>query len=154
MLENLKNRLLSRFMDRALPVSTVTDERLKRFSYLKAVGTKELERILDDEFSKLMEDPETKQIQFVENKTMAVETPLGILKASAATDPNHPGIYIDLVLPGTTAEVSLALVEFCDVSDMDTDVLGTKQIITRIWGDDEKEDYTDRIIHHLHNKEL
>ncbi len=151
MLENLKNRLLSRFMERAISVSTVTNERIKRFSYLKAVGTKELERILEEEFGSLQEDVDAKPP--MEGKSTLVKTPMGTLKAYAATDPAHPGIYIDLIHPETGKEISLALVEYCGASDQDTDLPEKEGIITRVWGDRRKEDYTDRILHRMNEQE-
>lgn len=149
MLENLKNRLLSRFMERAISVSTVTNERIKRFSYLKAVGTKELERILDEEFDKLQEPSDAKQL--MEHKNTLVKTPIGTLRAYAATDPAHPGIYIDLIHSETGKEISLALVEYCGASDLDTDLPEKEYVITRVWGN-EQEDYTDRIVHCISKK--
>lgn len=149
MMEDFKKRLLSRFMERAISVSTITNERIKRFSYLKAVGTKELERILDEEFDKLQEPADAKQ----EVKNTLVKTPIGTLKAYAATDPAHPGIYIDLIHPKTGEEISLALVEYCEASDQDTDLPEKEGIITRVWGDRRKEDYTDRILHRMNEQE-
>lgn len=147
MLENFKNRLLAHFLERALPVSTVTDGRMKRFSYLKAVGTKELERILDEEFIKLQEIQEAQQLKDIPDDELRKGTPLGTLKAYPSTDPAHPGIYIDLILPETGAEIPLVLVEYCGASDQDTDLPEKESVITRVWGDSMQEDYTDRIVH-------
>lgn len=51
----------------------------------------------------------------------------------------------------TTTQVNLTLVECCGTSHMDTDIPEPKQLITRVWGDDEKEDYTDQ---HFRKQEL
>lgn len=76
---------------------------------------------------------------------ITVETPLGTIIASPATDPNHPGISIDLIRPGYDGELNLGLVEF---ADDEGDILeGKGHIITRIWGDGRQEDYTERVIH-------
>lgn len=73
---------------------------------------------------------------------MVVETPLGNLVAYPSTDPEHPGIYIDLHRDGEDADASLTLVEYTD-DDADE----TKKIITRVWGDTKKEDYTVAVDH-------
>ena len=74
---------------------------------------------------------------------MEAETPLGTLTAYKSTDPAHPGIYIDLCRDGK--EVPLALVEYTK-DDVDKDI-DEDAIVTRIWGDADQEDYTERIIH-------
>ncbi len=76
---------------------------------------------------------------------IAVKTPLGTIVASPATDPDHPGISIDLKRPGCDGELNLGLVEFaCDESDLPE---GKGHIITRVWGDGRQEDYTERVVH-------
>lgn len=70
-----------------------------------------------------------------------VETPLGNLIVEEAVDPEHPGVYVDLAADG--GNIAMALVEYCqDEADAEG-----PNLITRIWGDSEKEDYTDRVIH-------
>lgn len=74
-----------------------------------------------------------------------VDTPLGTLIASAAKDPEHPGIYVDLRRPDESGDISLALVEFsADDADFPD---GDKNIITRVWGNARQEDYTIRTVH-------
>ena len=70
---------------------------------------------------------------------MRTETPLGAIIARAATDPNHPGIYIDLRRGSDDPDMPLALVEFSadDADFMD----GVENLITRVWGDAMQEDY-------------
>ena len=76
---------------------------------------------------------------------MRVETPLGTLVATAATDPQHPGIYIDLRRTGESDDVPLALVEFsADDADFPD---GDQNLITRVWGNARQEDYTMRTVH-------
>jgi len=81
------------------------------------------------------------------------KTPLGTLNAYESTDPAHPGIYVDLVHLETGEEIPLALVEYCGSSDQDTDLPEKEGIVTRVWGDSGKEDYTDRISHKFLNPE-
>ena len=77
--------------------------------------------------------------------TLRTETPLGAIIARAATDPNHPGIYIDLRRGVDDPDMPLALVEF---SADDADFLdGEQNIITRVWGNARQEDYTVRTVH-------
>ena len=74
-----------------------------------------------------------------------VETPLGALKVKVSTDPAHPGIWIDLGRPDFDCDLALALVEF---SSDDADFPdGEPHIITHVWGNGEKEDYTTRVVH-------
>lgn len=77
--------------------------------------------------------------------TLRAETPLGAIIARAATDPNHPGIYIDLRRGADDPDMPLALVEF---SADDADFLeGEQNIITRVWGNARDESFTVRTIH-------
>lgn len=74
-----------------------------------------------------------------------VDTPLGIITVKTAVDPAHPGVYIDLRRKGTDLEMPLALVEFsADDADYPD---GTENLITRVWGNAMKEDYTYRAVH-------
>lgn len=74
--------------------------------------------------------------------TLRVETPLGAVIARSATDPNHPGIYIDLRRGVDDPDMPLALVEFAaDEADL------PEALITRVWGDAMQEDYTTRVDH-------
>lgn len=77
--------------------------------------------------------------------TLRTETPLGAIIARAATDPNHPGIYIDLRRGADDPDMPLVLVEF---SEDEADQWDGKQlIVTRVWGDGRQEDYTERVVH-------
>ena len=71
------------------------------------------------------------------------KSPMGTLVGEVATDSGHPGISVDLDVNGN--RVPLALVEFCN----DEGDLKEPHIITRVWGDDQKKDYTDRVVHKL-----
>lgn len=74
---------------------------------------------------------------------LRVKTEIGELIVYPATDPEHPGVYIDLHRDGCLCDLSIALIEGVkDEADADGSYL-----ITRVWGDANKEDYTDRIIH-------
>lgn len=83
-------------------------------------------------------------------------TPLGTLVVKEATDPEHPGFYIDLRKPGCDSEpegmpdAPLAMVEFCQDEGDSPD--GEPNLITRVWGvapqkDSGAVEYTDRIFH-------
>lgn len=134
-MKNFKNYLLERFQKQALKVSVVkTNGKPKLFTYMRAVGTKELEKILADAFETL---------------DLTVDTPLGQLKITETTDPQHPGLSIDLLQPNVAGEIPLVLVEYCGAEDADADLPAKEQLITRVWGQASKEDYTDRIVHNL-----
>ena len=74
-----------------------------------------------------------------------VDTPKGTLVAYAGTDPDYPGIYIDLQRPGFGVDAPLVLTE-CTQTEADMRE-GAPHIITRIWGSVVEEEYTDRIVH-------
>ena len=77
--------------------------------------------------------------------TLRTGTPLGAIIARAATDPDHPGIYVDLRRTGAGADMPLALIEYAaDEGDLPE---GQPNIITRVWGDAAREDYTYRAAH-------
>lgn len=76
---------------------------------------------------------------------LRVKTPLGDIIGGKTSDPEHPGVWLDLHRPDVDQDMPLALVEFCrnegDVPE------GDPNVITRVWGDAMQEDYTDRIVH-------
>lgn len=79
-----------------------------------------------------------------------INTPAGMLHAYPATDPNHPGIYTDIKKYDADYETPLTLTEFTKVDDEGTDTdsdEGNARIITRVWGDEKKEDCTEAITH-------
>lgn len=76
---------------------------------------------------------------------LCVDTPLGTLVAYAGTDPEYPGIYIDLQRPGFSVDAPLVLTE-CTETEGDLED-GVPQIITRIWGPVTEEEYSDRVVH-------
>lgn len=76
---------------------------------------------------------------------LSVETLLGAIVVKSATDPAHPGVYIDLWCPGVECDMPLALVEF-SADDVDFPD-GEKNIITRVWGNARDESYTMRTVH-------
>ena len=76
---------------------------------------------------------------------LRVETPLGAIVVRMAGDPSCPGVWIDLRRPDVGQDMPLALVGFYqDKSDQSE---GQASIITRVWGDGQKEEYTYRIVH-------
>lgn len=81
---------------------------------------------------------ETKQ------SSLSVKTPLGDIMAEVDGSSEHPGIWISLHHPGEVHERSLALVEY---TKDEADYLGRSALITRVWGDVEQDEYTDRILH-------
>ncbi len=79
----------------------------------------------------------------MEKTILNVPTKLGTLTAYEALDPAHPGIYIDLHRDGHPADMSVALIEEAD-DEADQEGIW---LVTRVWGDSQKEDYTHRVIH-------
>jgi len=74
---------------------------------------------------------------------MSVKTPLGDIVAEPSTDPENPGIWVWLHQPEKDYEPALALVEYTkDEADRRRPAL-----ITRVWGDAEQDEYTDRVVH-------
>lgn len=80
------------------------------------------------------------QKKFIEaaTKLNRVETPLGLICATPCSDKDNPGLWIELYRPGEDAGMSLALVEYYGED---------KEIVTRVWGNAQSEDYTDKITH-------
>ena len=78
-----------------------------------------------------------------ETETISVETKLGKLIASKSTDPNHPGIYIDLRRNGISYDAPLILTEYAD-DEAPGDTVDPK-IVARCWDDVQREDYTTAI---------
>ena len=75
---------------------------------------------------------------------MRIETKLGtILVRNSGCDEEHPGIWIDLHRPGADSDAPLALIEFVDD---EADIDG-QHIITRVWGDVNNDEYSERIVH-------
>jgi hypothetical protein len=78
-------------------------------------------------------------------RDLRVETPLGAILVRVSDDPDHPGVWIDLRRPDVGEDMPLALIEFSnDDSDLPE---GEENIITRVWGDGMRLEYTDRIVH-------
>ena len=75
---------------------------------------------------------------------LLVETPFGTLVAYASIDPNYPGIYIDLRREEFVEDMPVALIE---ATDTEGDVPEGRNLITRVWGDGQDQDYTERVIH-------
>lgn len=79
----------------------------------------------------------------MEKIILNVPTKLGTLTAYESLDPAHPGIYIDLHRDGHPADMPVALIEEAeDEADQEGICL-----VTRVWGNSQKEDYTHRTIH-------
>ena len=78
-----------------------------------------------------------------------VETPLGTLIAKISTDHDYPGIDIVLRKP-EGYEINVALVE---VPCYDNDSLQGK-LVTRVWGEEDEEDYTHLIVHEFDESEV
>ena len=75
-------------------------------------------------------------------------TPMGTLVAKRTTDPNYPGITVDLIRPDCEGECPICLVEYCSSENADTDLPEMRpELITRIWGDALNEEYTSRVVH-------
>lgn len=89
--------------------------------------------------------------RIADNKVVEQETPLGTLVAEVSSDPSYPGIWVsirDTGPEGDGCENELALIEVCD-NDADTNVpVGEKRIVTRVYGDLDGDEYTDRVEHY------
>lgn len=92
-----------------------------------------------------------KRCSFVNNE-MRVFTNDGYIIVRPTIDSNYPGVSIDLYSQKTNNDIEnganinetpLALIEK-DTED--------NLYVTRVWGDDLKEDYTDKVIHKIHFK--
>ena len=66
-------------------------------------------------------------------RAVMAHTPLGTIIATRTSDPEHPGIWLDLRLPQSGIEIPLGLVEY-STDDADFPE-GEGHIITRVWGD-------------------
>jgi len=73
-----------------------------------------------------------------------VETPLGALIARPSHgEPDYPGIYIDLRRMDADHDCLLDLIEY---TSNEADIEGGS-IISRVYGDAQEDEYTDRIVH-------
>jgi len=91
---------------------------------------------------------QTDQEPQAESPRLRMETPLGTLVARHTTDPDYPGIELELVRPGCEVGMPVALVEYCSADNADTDLPEiAPELITRVWGDAMNEDYTERVVH-------
>lgn len=77
-----------------------------------------------------------------ENKTekLEIETSKGILIVYPSTDPNNPGVYIDLKQPDSDIALNIACIECQEDSD-------TPKLVTHVWGSALNEDATHDITH-------
>lgn len=69
------------------------------------------------------------------NQKIIVDIPQGKLVAEPSTDPNNPGIWIDLQPKDMDYSINMALIECTE----------KEKLRTLIWGDVYKEDYTNEI---------
>ncbi|MEG1563819.1 MAG: hypothetical protein RR365_08845 [Bacteroides sp.] len=74
-----------------------------------------------------------------------VDTPLGAILARENSDPAHPGVWLDLRRADVACDMTLALVEFSD--DESGFPEGEQHIVTRVWGEASRDDYTTKVIH-------
>lgn len=88
------------------------------------------------------------EMEPMDDASLTANTPMGTLVGELATESEHPGISVDLDVNGK--RIPLALVEFCN----DEGDLEDPHIITRVWGDEQIEDYTDRVVHKLSADDL
>lgn len=87
---------------------------------------------------------ENKETVRIRDQKLCVEIPMGTLIAYSSCDPEYPGIYIDLQREGFEEDSPLALVEY---TETEADLEPQGHIISRIWGNVSKEDYSNRIVH-------
>lgn len=69
---------------------------------------------------------------------LSAETPLGTIVATPCSDSANPGLWIELYRPESKAGMALALVEYSGED---------KELVTRVWGNAQSEDYTDKVSH-------
>lgn len=69
---------------------------------------------------------------------LRVNTPIGVLTAMVTPDKEYPGITVDLEDHATGVQIPIQHAEYNPE---------TKTIVSRVWGDAEQEDYTDRVDH-------
>jgi hypothetical protein len=82
--------------------------------------------------------------KFYRHQTTAViDTTLGQLVVELSSDPDYPGVYVDLHRDGCECDATLALVE-CPTTDWDSD---KPEIITRIWDNVVQEDFQTKVAH-------
>lgn len=83
---------------------------------------------------------------------ISVETPLGTLYAGRTSfGPEYPGIYIDFQPKGKDYILGAVITEVTETeSDLEVD---TPHLITRIWGNCNKNEYSERIVHKVGNAE-
>lgn len=72
-----------------------------------------------------------------------INTPLGQIVVKPSTDPEYPGVYIDLRRPRCACDAPLAMVE---ATPDEADLEGWN-IITRAWDDVRNEEYQTRVAH-------
>lgn len=79
----------------------------------------------------------------MKKNTLEVKTPMGTLVAYASTDPQNPGIFIDLKNDDVDYQLNLVGTE-CQISEEDA---AECRMVSHIWGDGIKEDTTHDIEH-------
>ena len=83
-----------------------------------------------------------------ETENLMVETPMGTIIAYKSSDPDDPGILIDLHRQGCKTDAPLCMTEY---TETEGDAEGP-HLITRIWKDVCSDEYTDRVIHEKLNE--
>ncbi|MEH2932164.1 hypothetical protein VSQ48_20120 [Candidatus Ventrimonas sp. KK005] len=85
------------------------------------------------------ENAQEQKLEEIRSKNILTQvTPVGTLKAYLSSDPENPGIYIDLEQDGDQVSAPLAVVEYS----------GDQKVLhTLVWGDINHEDYDCHIDH-------
>ncbi len=79
-------------------------------------------------------------------KELCVNTKLGQMVAYTSTNPEHPGIFIDLRREGQECMAPICLAEFTsDDCDSSGKIL-PPSIVCRVWGDATREEYTYQVV--------
>lgn len=80
-----------------------------------------------------------------------VPTQMGLLHAYPSYDPDYPGVLVDITPANQKSELGVAMIEVTETeADLDTRY---PHLISRIWGDCEAEEYSDRVVHRIPDKE-
>ena len=128
--------------------SKYTDEELGKFVY-SALWNKFDQRLSarakDVFYPNWHKDEESPKIY--RDDGLYVKTPIGILHAYPAIDPDYPGIYIDLQRDGYKCEAPLVVLdfshtEFPECKNKETAEKGV--LVCRCWRDVRQEDYKER----------
>lgn len=83
------------------------------------------------------------------NNEIRIKTPVGTLHAYPSTDPDYPGIYIDLERGPKKYSAPLLMLDFTHTEYPECQSPGTAEkgiLVCRCWGDVRREEYDTKVI--------